>query len=122
MILNAMNWDTLKHEYGLDAKRLMPWAALKAPFEGAWCVVRSNSKTTRHAHSDRELFIGVEGEALVIVGDEVHRIRKGDFIAIPPATEHHIDNPNAVDFEMMSVWWDNDLASRYVQAEEVSHG
>ena len=120
MILNVMNWGSLKHEYGLDAKRLVPWEALKAPFEGAWCVVRPNTQTTRHAHPDRELFIGVEGRARVFVGDHVYEIQKGDFIAIPAAVEHHIENSCDDDFQMMSIWWDANLASKYVN-EEVPH-
>ena len=31
--------DRLQHEYGVDVQRLVPWAALNSPFEGAWAVV-----------------------------------------------------------------------------------
>ena len=34
------------------SQRLVPWAALNAPFEGAWCVVRPGGESQRHATRD----------------------------------------------------------------------
>jgi mannose-6-phosphate isomerase-like protein (cupin superfamily) len=111
-----MDWSELVHEYDLDAKRLLPFDALKAPFEGAWCVVRPRTVSLWHEHHERELFIGISGTAEVKMDEKIYPISKGDIIAIPPYTHHCIINNGTNDFHMYSIWWDRALALNYIEA------
>src|SRR5437667_134322 len=49
----------LTKAYGLDSQRLLPWPALNAPFEGAWCILRSGDESTQHSHHEYEIFIAM---------------------------------------------------------------
>lgn len=120
MPVDRMNWSELTHEYNLDAKRLKPWEALNAPFEGAWCVVRPNTVSMPHSHHEREIFIAISGVAKVVIDGEEIPVSKGDIVAVPPHSEHCIKNDNADDFHLYSVWWDQSMASTYLDSEEVS--
>ena len=40
MEIRRLDRAKLVKAYGLDSERLLPWPALNAPFEGAWCVTR----------------------------------------------------------------------------------
>ncbi len=113
MEIRRLDRDRLRHENGLDAQRLLPWSALNAPFEGSWCVIRPGTASTAHAHHEYEIFIAVSGEAIVRAGAEHTRFAAGDIVFFPPGIEHEVTNEGAVDFEMYSAWWDEEMAQRF---------
>ncbi|MEV7970802.1 cupin domain-containing protein [Sphaerisporangium sp. NPDC088356] len=88
------------------SQRLMPWAALNAPFEGAWCVVKPGTATTKHAHHEYEIFIAVSGEAVLSSMGEHSPFKPGDLVHFPPHVDHQVINEGDEDFEMYAVWWD----------------
>jgi mannose-6-phosphate isomerase-like protein (cupin superfamily) len=113
MELRSLDRARLRHENGLDAQRLLPWPTLNAPFEGSWCVVRPGTASTAHHHHEHEIFIAVAGEASVEVGDDHRPFRPGDIVCFQPGEQHRVVNVGDADFEMYSVWWDADMATRF---------
>lgn len=91
------------------SQRLVPWPALNAPFEGAWCVVGAGTSTVRHAHHEYEIFIALSGEAFVESAGERSGFVPGDIVHFPPHTDHQVINESDRDFEFYAVWWDADM-------------
>lgn len=116
--INKMDWGSLRHEYELDAKRLLPWEVIQAPFEGAWCVVRPGTRSTPHSHHERELFIAISGQADIVIAGERFSVGKGDLISIPVGSEHYIANDSEEDFHMYTVWWSQESASEFLNTVE----
>ncbi len=119
-LIDRMNWDRLKHEYNVDAKRLLPWEGLSAPFGGAWVVVRPGTISTPHVNDppeEAEIFICISGAAKVCVGKEIVDVTKGDLVYFPPGTFHYIENPHQEDFHLYSIWWDPISAKKYLNAQ-----
>ncbi|MBO0839563.1 MAG: cupin domain-containing protein [Sciscionella sp.] len=113
MDIRQLDRANLKHENGLDAQRLLPWASLNAPFEGSWCVVKPGTASIAHAHHEYEIFIAVKGKSVLESGDERAEFNAGDIVHFPPNTEHRVVNESGADFEMYSVWWDKDMATKF---------
>jgi mannose-6-phosphate isomerase-like protein (cupin superfamily) len=106
--------DRLQHEYGVDVQRLVPWAALNSPFEGAWAVVRAGTDSTLHSHHECEIFIAVRGEAVVECDGERSPFRTGDVALFQPGQNHRVLNDRDEDFEFYSIWWDQAMARRFL--------
>jgi|SRR5690554_712604 len=123
-IHKPMNWYELKHEYKLDGKRLLPWEDWHMPFGGAWCVVRAHSSSLEHNHDEQEMFVVVSGEAVIHIGNEKRRVKKGDFIAIPPGKEHFVENTAETDFHFLTIWWDKETCENFLacRAEVTTRG
>jgi mannose-6-phosphate isomerase-like protein (cupin superfamily) len=109
-----LNRDTLRLEYGADIQRLMPWAPLNAPFEGAWAVVRAGTRSTLHSHHEYEMFVAVHGDAVVECDDEQSSFSNGDVALFRPGQLHRVLNDGTADFEFYSVWWDVGMAQRFI--------
>jgi mannose-6-phosphate isomerase-like protein (cupin superfamily) len=108
--------DEFTHEYGVDVQRLVPWAALSAPFEGTWAVVRAGTWSTLHSHHEHEIFIAVRGEAVVECDGDRSDFRVGDIALFRPGQNHRVLNDTAVDFEFYSIWWDSTMAETFVRS------
>jgi mannose-6-phosphate isomerase-like protein (cupin superfamily) len=106
--------DTLRHEYGVDTQRLQPWAVLNAPFEGSWAVVRAGTDSTLHSHHEHEIFIALSGEAVIECAGERASFRAGDVAFFQPGLLHRVVNAAGEDFEFYSVWWDEEMAERFI--------
>ena len=117
MDIRQLDRDGLTHENGLDAQRLLPWPTLNAPFEGSWCVIRPGTASTMHAHHEHEIFIALRGAAVLESGGERAPFAAGDVVHFRPHTEHRVINDGDSDFEMYSVWWDADMAHRFVDRD-----
>lgn len=118
-IVEPMEWSDLKHEYGLDGKRLLPWAGASFPFGGAYCVVRQDTLSLEHINDpvdEEEMFVCIDGEADVVIGDHRHTARKGDVIYIPAGVPHHVDACHGMDFHFYSLWWSPATCSDYISS------
>lgn len=113
-IVSKMDWSALKHEYDLDGKRLLPWEGLDMPFGGAWCVIRSGTHSLPHSHEENEIFICIQGNAEIVLGEDRVPVTQGDVVTIPPSVRHYVDNRTAEDFHMYSIWWDREAAEGYI--------
>jgi len=59
-----------------------------------------------HAHrGNEEMFFILEGEGSIRIAGEIHRIRKGDFISLPPGPDsaHQIVNDTAAPLRYLAV-------------------
>jgi mannose-6-phosphate isomerase-like protein (cupin superfamily) len=112
--ISRLNRDNLLHEYGVDTQRLMPWAVLNAPFESSFAVVRAGTHSMLHSHHEHEIFVAVRGEAVVECDGDRAPLRMGDVVFFTPGLEHRVLNDGAEDFEFYSIWWDEELAQRFV--------
>jgi mannose-6-phosphate isomerase-like protein (cupin superfamily) len=106
--------DNLLFEYGLHTQRLMPWAVLNAPFEGSWALAKPHTESTLHSHHEHEIFIAVRGSAIVECDGKQAEFRAGDVAFFQPGLEHRVLNDNDEEFMFYSVWWDEDMAERFV--------
>lgn len=111
--------SALRNEYGLDAQRLDPWTALNAPFESSWCVVRAGTDSVLHSHHEHEIFVAVSGEADVERDGERQPFRTGDVALFTPGCEHRVLNAGERDFEFYSVWWDTEMADRFLSRRAI---
>jgi mannose-6-phosphate isomerase-like protein (cupin superfamily) len=109
--------DQLRREYGVDAQRLQPWAVLDAPFESAWAVVRAGTQSTLHSHHEHEIFVAVNGQAVIECDGEQTTFRTGDVAFFPPGVQHCVLNDGPGDFEFYSIWWDTEMAERFVSGD-----
>lgn len=118
MEIRPLEREKMVFENGAYGQRLLPWAALNAPFEGAWVTVPAHGATGAHSHHEYEIFIAVSGEAVVESGGERHAFRPGDIEFHKPGTEHRILNDGAEDFEMYAIWWDSDMTVKFAARHE----
>ena len=114
--------DAFTHEYGVDVQRLVPWATLNAPFEGAWAVVRAGTESTLHSHHETEIFIAVRGECVVECDGARSPFRVGDVALFQPGQEHRVLNAGDTDFEFYSVWWDDAMAETFLTRRRLPAG
>lgn len=110
-----MDWSKLVHEYDLDGSRLLPWPGYSMPIGGAWCVVRPHTQSESHTQIDQEVFIGIKGNAKLVIGDAVYPFTMGDVAAIPKHTDHYVLNDTDEDFHFYVVWWDEHSAGRFLR-------
>ncbi|HVK26688.1 MAG TPA: cupin domain-containing protein [Actinokineospora sp.] len=100
------------------SQRLLPWSALNAPFEGAWCLIKPGTSSVRHAHHEYEIFIAVTGTAVLESAGERTAFTAGDVVHFPPHTDHQVINEGTEDFEMYTVWWDLAMADTFATRHE----
>jgi mannose-6-phosphate isomerase-like protein (cupin superfamily) len=121
MELRKLDRENLTRAHGLDSQVLLPWPALNAPFEGAWCVLHPGDASTPHAHHEYEIFIAITGRATVTGDGERRDFVAGDIVRLPPGVEHNVFNDNDQDFQFYAIWWDVDMSQRFLtQCEEAS--
>jgi mannose-6-phosphate isomerase-like protein (cupin superfamily) len=118
MHIRRLDRTNLTRAYGIDSERLLPWEALNAPFEGAWCVVRPGEESAAHAHHEYEIFIAVTGRATLAVERERAEFRAGDIAHLPPGCTHWVINDGPEDFEFYAVWWDPAMSTAFVTRHE----
>lgn len=120
--IRNLDRDNLEPAYGLDGQRLLPWPALNAPFEGAWCVLRAQTESTPHSHHEYEIFIAMKGSAALDVDGERHDFVAGDIVHLPPGCTHKVVNESAEDFEYYGIWWDADMSEKFLARHEERTG
>lgn len=109
----------LRHEYGCDTQRLQPWAVLNAPFEGSWATVRAGTRSTLHSHHEHEIFIAIRGEAVIECDGRRAPFRSGDVAFFEPGLAHRVLNDGEEDFEFYSLWWDREMAERFLARDRI---
>lgn len=112
--LRTLDRENLTPAYGLDSERLLPWPALNAPFEGAWCVLRAGDESTPHSHHEYEIFIAMAGRAALEVDGTRYPFVTGDIVHLPPGCTHHVVNGSQHDFEYYSIWWDAEMSTAFL--------
>lgn len=113
MEIHKLDRDNMPTEYGVGVQRLLPWAAVNAPFEGAWCVVEPGKATDPHSHHEYEIFIAISGEGALQAEGERRPFMPGDVAHFPPGIVHQVVNAGSGDFQFYSVWWDQDMSQKF---------
>jgi mannose-6-phosphate isomerase-like protein (cupin superfamily) len=108
----------LTKAYNLDAQPLLPWPALNAPFEGAWCILRSGDESTPHSHHEYEIFIAMTGSAALDVDGERYDFVAGDIVHLPPGCTHKVVNDSPEDFQYYGIWWNADMSAEFLNRYE----
>ncbi len=109
--------DDLKHEYGLDGIRTFPWDGVTPPFGGGYCIVRPGTSTLEHVNSpddEEEMFIAVDGEGVVVLGTEEHRVSRGDIVMIARGVSHYVRNDSEKPFHFYTIWWNRGNVDAYL--------
>lgn len=112
--MRALDRANLTPAYGLDSQRLLPWPALNAPFEGAWCILRGGRESTAHSHHEYEIFIALSGNAAIEVDGQRRAFVAGDIVHLPPGSTHHVINDGHEDFEYYGIWWDAEMSAGFL--------
>lgn len=120
MDIRKLDRGAMKAEYGAFTQRLLPWAELNSPFEGAWSVVEPGGATTAHSHHEYEMFIAVSGNAILDTDGERGPFVAGDIAYLRPGSVHQVINAADTDFRFYSVWWDRDMADRFTARHETA--
>jgi mannose-6-phosphate isomerase-like protein (cupin superfamily) len=107
----------LRPDNGLAAQRLMPWAALNAPFEGSWCVVAPGAASGAHGHHEYEIWVAMTGAAEVICAGRRIPFVAGDVVHFPPRVHHQVVNDGPEEFQMYAVWWDGEMAGKFADQD-----
>jgi mannose-6-phosphate isomerase-like protein (cupin superfamily) len=116
--IRRLDRANLARAYGLDSQRLLPWPAVNAPFEGAWCVLRAGDESTPHSHHEYEIFIAMTGTAALDVDGQRYDFAAGDIAHLPPGCTHKVVNDGPDEFEYYGIWWDADMAATFVTRHE----
>jgi len=58
----------------------------------ALAVVKPGEATVKHRHDFTEVYLFVEGEGVVHVGEEAERVIEGDCVLIPRGEAHYVEN------------------------------
>lgn len=112
-VIKKLDWNNLKHEYGVDGQRLLPWDASSTnpfPFGGAYCVCKAFTSSLEHINDpsdEDELFIVISGKAKVVIDNEPTEISKGDVVYISAGKSHYVDNSYDEDFHFYALWWNS---------------
>ncbi len=106
--------ENLLHEYGLDTQRLFPWDVLNAPFESSWAIAQPHTSSVLHSHHEHEIFIAVRGSAVVECDGEPTPFEAGDVCFFRPGHQHQVINDGDETFVFYSVWWDAEMAERFL--------
>jgi mannose-6-phosphate isomerase-like protein (cupin superfamily) len=115
--IRSLDRNNLTEAYGLDSQRLLPWPALSAPFEGAWCILRSGDESTAHSHHEHEIFIAMTGSAELDVDGERRAFVAGDIAHLPPGCTHKVVNTSPEDFEYYGIWWDAGMSAKFLATQ-----
>ena len=116
--IRSLDRANLTRAYGIDGQRLLPWPALNAPFEGAWCILRGGEESEPHSHHEFEIFIAMSGSAALVVDGEQRAFVAGDIAYLPPGSTHRVVNDGEADFEYYGIWWDAEMSGRFTARHE----
>lgn len=123
MLIKRLADQELTQEYGLSGVRTFPWVNVDAPFGSAYCIVSPHTASLDHVNQpsdEDELFIAIEGNAVVIVGNEEFEIGKGDQVFIPQGQRHFVKNDTDNPFHFYTIWWNGDGVQRHFTARSCS--
>ena len=120
MEIRKLDRDAMPEEYGVSVQRLVPWDALNAPFEGAWCVIAPGQATDAHSHHEYEIFIAISGAGALEAEGERRSFMPGDIVHFPPGVHHQVINAGPDDFQFYSVFWDTGMSEKFAARHAVA--
>ncbi len=107
--MNIQRFDKEKaskaHGGTILASDVLP-GGMKAPFQHAWGYLENNSTMEGHSHPTAEIYMVMQGEGIVVIGEERQAVSAGDVIDIPPNAYHTMICEEAGPFLWAALWWD----------------
>lgn len=67
-----------------------------------WVELDPNSAQNAHSYDTERVYVLVEGQGVMAVGDEKQSVQEGDLVHVPPDTEHRIRNTENRTMEYLS--------------------
>lgn len=119
--IKLFSQQTLHYEYGLDGIRTFPWENVNTPIGSGYCIVHPFTKTLAHINQpddEDELFVGIQGQALVVIDGKEYPFTQGDQVFIPRGSHHYVRNNSDKSFHFFTVWWNQAGARAYLAQEE----
>lgn len=77
----------------------------KSAMNVAYGVVEPGAKAAAHIHAERELFLAIEGSAIVWSKGVQFRLDREHLFVADPGTEHVIENAGTTQFTFLSLYW-----------------
>ncbi|MEU6440361.1 class I tRNA ligase family protein [Streptomyces sp. NPDC047046] len=112
VITRSFDRDRMEWSYEMHLQDLLSAQDIPGlPFGSVYGSVPPHTASKRHAHQDGEIFFVLDGEAVVVLGDEERLLRRGDVIHLTPFSFHEIRNESDAPFDLISVYWDNPAAA-----------
>ncbi|MGW0854332.1 class I tRNA ligase family protein [Streptomyces sp. NPDC002690] len=100
--------DQMTWSYEMHLQSLLSAQDIEGlPFGSVFGSVPARTTSKRHAHQDGEIFFVLDGEAVVVLGDEERVLRKGESVYLTPFSFHEIRNESDAPFDLISVYWDD---------------
>lgn len=108
---NIKHWGpddlVFEEKYNTYAGRFFPFDGVDEPeWGGAWVAIAPGETSARHSHLEKEMFFVVQGEGLLRMGWEEHKISYGDTVFVTPGVDHDLVNTGADRLVFLDVWWD----------------
>lgn len=73
-------------------------------FQMGRVTIFPGGKVPLHHHPNEEVYVALEGQGHIQVGDEQRPFPAGSYIYIPPDTPHELTNPGDKDFTFLFVY------------------
>ncbi len=77
-----------------------------------------NGKVPLHSHEQEEVYVILEGEGKIRVGEEVSKVRSGVAVYVPPHTEHELINDSHQLMKMMFTYSPAGIVSHWEEEKK----
>ncbi len=78
---------------------------IAAPFGTAWGYLKPGMQQSPESAEVSKLYFIVEGQAEMMIEDEISGLKQGDLLHIPAGSIHSIKNPGPDDLVTFAIWW-----------------
>jgi mannose-6-phosphate isomerase-like protein (cupin superfamily) len=104
----------LTSEHGIQIGRWEHYAGIgDTPFGAMWCVVPPGGRSSIDCHSERELWVVVQGNAEVESGQRTQTAPTGSAVLLESEEPHVMINRSADEpLVILSVYWEPDAAGQ----------
>jgi mannose-6-phosphate isomerase-like protein (cupin superfamily) len=79
---------------------------LAVPFQHWFTYLEKDGVMEGHSHPTDEIYVVVEGNGIVHVGDEKNNVTAGDVVEIPANVWHTMENQSGKPLQWIALWWE----------------
>jgi methionyl-tRNA synthetase len=110
MLIRPMTETELTDAYGIRYQQLYPHGGEDlAPWGFGKAVVEPGGATEPHQHEENEVFVFLEGNGEITIGDERAAVHRDMAVLIPAGSRHQVTNGSAdTRLVFLSVYWPQD--------------
>ncbi|WP_206539003.1 class I tRNA ligase family protein [Nocardiopsis xinjiangensis] len=119
MITRRFDRDSMTWSYEMYLQPMLDSETVHGlPFGSVFGSVPAHTVSKRHAHQDDEIFLVLQGGAIVCLDGEERLTRAGDVVHLEPFGFHEIRNESDESYDIVSIFWEN--ASSVAKALETN--